>query len=150
MLVRKWLGKVPPHFLEIPLRDCSFPLFLPFSSPLPLSFLPNHLLFVSLLFPSSSCKFLTWGGSSPQLCPQFLEDRPPSLAGPRRSGRCQNSAAYCSHQPGSSGLIPRNLSKGEGPMAQEIPSPKTPQAAANQLVGSGDVVAFRAGRTAAP
>lgn len=139
MSVRKCLGKVPPRFLEIPLKDSSFPLprpSFPFSFSLPLSLLPNPLLFLSLLFQLSGfC-----GERCPQLCPHFLKQR-------RLICWTQNIRKMPEHlctllpPRGSRCFIPRNLSKGEGPTAQEAPSSlKTPQAAANQLVGKGDVV----------
>lgn len=111
-LVKKWLGKAPPGFLEIPSEE----LFVPTPAPT----LPS--LFPLLLpFPSSSSNFQTSGGKLPPAMPPILEGQMSSLTGSRRSGRCQNTSAYSSHQPGSSCLIPKNLPKGEDPMHRKPP-----------------------------
>lgn len=92
MLVRKCLGKVPPRFLEIPLRD---------SSPRLPSLFPSLFLFPSSLTPSPfslcSSNFLaSVGNVAPSYAPIFW-NKDASFAGPRRSGRCQNASAHCSH-----------------------------------------------------
>lgn len=144
-------------FWKPPLRNCSFPLpALPSLSPL------------LLLFPSSSsgsCGInMTWldhnkhdhktfwllGEKLPPAMPPILGGQTSSLTGPRRSGRCQNTSAYYSHQPDSSCLIPKNLPKGEDPsdtgrllFSQNSPSFCHP------ACGERALVAFGAGRTSA-